>query len=182
MLKIKTGLTWNVLAVDKWISSESWWARANRIVIDNLAQSICSTSSWTRIMTLLVDTSLVQGTIRTLQTFRLAVRRFSKVTRLAFTHWSWSLNGAYGVWTARIRVARSRLNWWLFWFWKIINKISSNLTKVGNTDFKTYFWGNIVGKDLLHNLEYKYKQLDEWQLGTQRWHRKCLDKDPNTFD
>ena len=68
------------MAVDKWISSESWWTRANGIVIDNLAQSICSTSSWTRIMTLLVDTSLVQGTIRTLQTFRLAVRWFSKIT------------------------------------------------------------------------------------------------------
>ena len=116
MVNIKTGLTWNVLAVDKWISSESWWARANRIVIDNLAQSICSTSSRTRIMTLLVDTSLVQGTVRTLQTFRLAVRGFSKVTRLAFTHWSWSLNSAYGVWTARVRVTRARLNWWLFWF------------------------------------------------------------------
>ena len=43
----------------------------------------------------------------------------------------------------------------------------SSLTNVGNSEFKTYFWGNIVGKDLLRNLEYKYKQLDEWQLGTQ---------------
>ena len=46
-------------------------------------------------------------------------------------------------------------------------KVSSSLTKVENSEFKTYFWGNIVGKDLLRNLEYKYKQLDEWQLGTQ---------------
>ena len=52
---------------------------------------------------------------------------------------------------------------------KIITKSAQALQNlVFNTGFNTYFWGNIVGKDPLRNLEYKYKLLDELQLGTQR--------------
>ena len=95
------------MAVIEWISGESLRTRADGIMVNHLAQSIGAAHSRTRILALLVDTSLVLGTIRIFETFRLAIRWFAKVSWLAFTYWSRSKNGTNGVWTTRIGHTRA---------------------------------------------------------------------------
>ena len=95
------------MTVVEWISGESLRTRADGIVVNHLAQSIGTAHSRTRILALLVDTSLVLGTIRVFETFRLAIGWFAKVSRLTFTDWSGSQNGTYGVWTTGIGHTRA---------------------------------------------------------------------------
>jgi hypothetical protein len=82
---------------------------------NHLTQSIGTAHSGTRILTLLIYTGLVQSTIRILETFRLAIWWFTKVSWLAITHWSWTKHCAYGVRSTWVRHAGSNRWWFPYW-------------------------------------------------------------------
>ena len=67
------------------ISRVGWGTKASRIVIDNLALGIHSTSSLTRIFAFVIDASLVTRTIIIGLAFRMAKRGLANVTRQTFT-------------------------------------------------------------------------------------------------
>lgn len=102
---------WFSVAAVEWITTESFRTGADWVVVDNFAFSIGSTGSWTRINTLLLDTSLGQSTLRAEQTLRPAVGRSTKVSLETGADRSGTLRSALTVGSTRIRVA-----------WIIINR------------------------------------------------------------
>lgn len=59
----------NDIALGEWITSKSYLARAKRSMIDNLANSVVSAESWTRILTFGPDASSVCRAVRIDNTF-----------------------------------------------------------------------------------------------------------------
>lgn len=86
----------------KWITNESSWATANRIMTDNSAFSAKSTSSFTWISTLLIDASGLLITFTARYTFRSAIwRRTNKVwlTCACWTITNHTANTMASTWT-----------------------------------------------------------------------------------
>lgn len=67
--------------MSEWITGVLTGTTANRIVIDDLAISVQTTQSWTRIVTLLINASQMKRAFRTDETLRTTMRRSALITR-----------------------------------------------------------------------------------------------------
>lgn len=105
-LKKYTLLTGYPSAVFERISFVSGRTRANRVVIDSLANGIDATRPDARVLALLTDASLAGRTLAADETLGAAVRRFAEEASLAATHWTGASHLADRVGAARVRIAR----------------------------------------------------------------------------
>lgn len=93
-------ITWNLIASRKWISCISLIAWTYRAMIDDLAASVLSASSWTRILAFVSETSLREWTVGTDYAFRSAIRRRTRLSRLTRTYSHIIQNFTNTVWSA----------------------------------------------------------------------------------
>ena len=102
---------WFSVTAIEWISTESLWAWADWIMIDNFTFSISSTSSWAWISTFLLNAGFGERTFRAQQTLWPAIWWSTKVSLQTWANWSWSFWPAFTVRSTWIWVA------WVCWFW-----------------------------------------------------------------
>lgn len=118
-------LTWDTGANYEGISCVALATSTNWTVVDNLTDSILSTSPRAWIGTLLIDTSLVVRTLWTHNTFRTTTRGTTNVGWFAGTN-SLTINfTTHTVWTTWRWIAR--VKWSCFHDWNNENKKSPSL-------------------------------------------------------
>ena len=101
---------WIFVAIEEGITTVSFWAWANRVVIYNFTFSISSTGSWTGIKASLLDTSLCKLTFRAKKALRPAIRRNAKETREPSANRSSTLGSVFTAWSKWIWITK------ILWF------------------------------------------------------------------
>ena len=101
---------WIFVAIEEGITTVSFWAWANRVVVYNFTFSISSTGSWTGIKASLLDTSLCKLTFRAKKALRPAIRRDAKETREPSANRSSTLGSVFTAWSKWIWITK------ILWF------------------------------------------------------------------